>query len=116
MTGARTNTLATLRGSIERIETHAGGATPDRVMLGHADADAAMQGGLAVGAVHEVFAEGRQSAAATGFIAGLVGRVTARRPLVWVRQDFTEIESGAVSMSGLAELGLDPRLLGTRGA
>ena len=37
----------------------------------------------------------------------------ARRPLVWVRQDFTEIESGAVSMSGLAELGLDPRLLVT---
>ena len=52
-------------------------------------------------AVHEVFAEGRQSAAATGFIAGLAGRVTPRRPLVWVRQDFSEIESGALSMSGL---------------
>jgi protein ImuA len=111
MTGARTNTLATLRGSIDRIETHA--TAPDRVMLGHADADAAMQGGLAKGVVHEVFAEGRQSAAATGFIAGLIGRVSARRPLVWVRQDFTEIESGAVSMSGLAELGLDPRRLVT---
>ena len=55
--------------------------------------------------------KGRQSAAATGFVAGLAGRVAARRPLVWVRQDFTEIESGALSMSGLAELGLDPRLL-----
>jgi protein ImuA len=32
---------------------------------------------------------------------------------VWVRQDFTEIESGALSMSGWAELGLDPRLLVT---
>src|SRR5450756_1254069 len=84
MTGVRTNTLATLRGSIERIEAH------------------------------EVFTEaGRQSAAATGFVAGLAGRVTARRPLVWVRQDFTEIESGALSMSGWAELGLDPRLLVT---
>jgi len=113
MTGARTNTLATLRGSIERIETHADATTSGRAVLGHADADAALQGGLAVGAVHEVFAEGRQSAAATGFIAGLAGRVAARRPLVWVRQDFTEIESGAVSMSGLAELGLDPRLLVT---
>ena len=39
--------------------------------------------------------------------------MTARRPLVWVRQDFAEIESGALSMSGLAELGLDPRLLVT---
>ncbi|WP_291858297.1 DNA repair protein [Bradyrhizobium sp.] len=109
MTGARTNTLANLRGSIERIEAHAGATAPARVALGHADADATLQGGLAQAAVHEVFAAGRQSAAATGFIAGLAGRVAARRPLVWVRQDFTEIESGALSMAGLAELGLDPR-------
>jgi protein ImuA len=109
MTGARTNTLARLRGSIERIEAHAGASAPARVALGHADADATLQGGLAPAAVHEVFAEGRQSAAATGFIAGFAGRVTARRPLVWIRQDFAEIESGALSMAGLAELGLDPR-------
>jgi protein ImuA len=117
MTGARTSTLASLRGRIERIErieTSGDAYLPGRVALGHADADATLQGGLAMGAVHEVFAEaGRQSAVATGFVAGLAGRVTARRPLVWVRQDFTEIESGALSMSGLAELGLDPRLLVT---
>jgi protein ImuA len=114
MTGARISTLATLRGSIERIESHSDAYMPGRVALGHADADATLQGGLALGAMHEVFAEtGRQSAAATGFVAGLAGRAAARRPLVWVRQDFTEIESGALSMSGLAELGLDPRLLVT---
>jgi protein ImuA len=113
MTGARTSTLATLRGSIERIETHADGMAPARVALGHADADMMLQGGLAVAAMHEVFAEGRHSAAATGFIAGLARRVAARRPLLWVRQDFSEIESGALSMSGLSELGLDPRLLVT---
>jgi protein ImuA len=112
MTSARTTTLASLRGSIERIETH-DACAPGRVSLGHAEADAALQGGLALGAVHEVFAEGRQSAAATGFIAGLARRVTARRPLLWVRQDFTEVESGALSMSGWSELGLDPRLLVT---
>jgi protein ImuA len=112
-TTARTNTLASLRGSIERIEAHGDAYMPDRVALGHADADATLQGGLAMGAMHEVFAEGRQSAAATGFIAGLAGRAAARRPLLWVRQDFTEIESGVLSMSGLAELGLDPRLLVT---
>ena len=83
------------------------------VALGHAEADAMLRGGLALAAMHEVFAEGRQSAAATGFIAGLAGRVAPRRPLVWVRQDFSEIESGALSMSGLVELGLDPRLLVT---
>ena len=119
MRGARTNTLAALRGSIERIEAHADASAPARVALGHAEADATLQGGLALAAVHEVFAEGRQSAAATGFIAGLAGlvslagRAAARRPLVWVRQDFAEIESGALSMAGLAELGLDPRLVVT---
>jgi protein ImuA len=110
MTGARTSTLARLRGSIERIETPEATA-PERVALGHAGADAVLQGGLALGAVHEVFAEGRQSAAATGFIAGLARRVSAGRPLLWVRQDFAEIESGALSMSGWRELGLDPRLV-----
>jgi protein ImuA len=84
------------------------------VALGHAEADATLQGGLALGALHEVFTDaGRQSTAATGFVAGLAGRAAARRPLVWVRQDFTEIESGALSVSGLLELGLDPRLLVT---
>jgi protein ImuA len=113
MSCARSSTLATLRGSIARIEAHGDAYRPDRVALGHADVDVALQGGLAMGAMHEVFAEGRQSGAATGFIAGLAGRAAARRPWVWVRQDFTEIESGALSMGGLAELGLDPRLLVT---
>jgi protein ImuA len=107
----RLNTLANLRGSIERIETHGDSYSPPRAALGHAEVDLALHGGLVLGAMHEVFAEvGRQSAAATGFIAGLAGRAAARRPLIWVRQDFTEIESGALSMNGLAEFGLDPRL------
>jgi protein ImuA len=113
MIGARTNTLANLRGRIERLEAQGDTHGLNRMALGHAAADATLQGGLATGALHEVFAEGRQSGAATGFIAGLAGRVTARRPLVWVRQDFSDIESGALSMSGLAELGLDPRRLVT---
>jgi protein ImuA len=110
----RTRALAALRGSIERIEAHGEAYSPRRVTLGHADADATLQGGLALGAMHEVFAQvGRQSAVATGFVAGLAGRAAGRRPFVWIRQDFTEIESGIVSMSGLAGLGLDPRLLVT---
>jgi protein ImuA len=112
MNGARTSMLANLRGNIERLEAHGEAYSPRRVMLGHPDADASLQGGLTLGAVHEVFANaGRQGVAATGFVAGLAGRAAVRRPIVWVRQDFTEIEAGAVSMSGLAELGLDPRLL-----
>jgi protein ImuA len=108
---ARTNTLATLRGRIERLEAPHDAQALQRVALGHAGADAVLRGGLVTGAMHEVFSEGRQSGAATGLVAGFAGRLAARRPLVWVRQDFAEIESGALSMSGLAELGLDPRLL-----
>src|ERR1700681_3792583 len=113
MTGARTSTLAGLRGSIARIESDVAAAATaaDRVTLGHAAADAALEGGLVLGAVHEIFAEGRQSAAATGFVAGLARRVSVRRPLLWVRQDFAEQEAGALSMSGFSELGLDPRLV-----
>ncbi|HLZ02440.1 MAG TPA: DNA repair protein [Bradyrhizobium sp.] len=113
MRGARMSTLATLRGRIERIETADGAVQPHHVALGHAEVDAVLRGGLATACVHEVFSEGHQSAAATGFIAGLAGRVTARRPLVWVRQDFCDLEMGALSMSGLSELGLDPRCLVT---
>lgn len=105
---ARTNTLAALRGTIDRLEGDADGLS--RMALGHAGADAMLQGGLVRGAVHEVFADaGRHGAAATGFVAGLAQRVAKHRPLVWVRQDFLDIESGALSMHGLSELGLDPR-------
>lgn len=110
MTSARLNTLASLRGAIGRLEGEPDGLA--RVALGHASADAMLQGGLVHGALHEVFAEGgRHAAAATGFIAGLAHRLIGRRPLVWVQQDFAERESGVLSMMGLQELGLDPRLL-----
>ncbi len=112
---ARISTLARLRKEIGRLEDDAlalgESSLSQRAPLGHVEADAVLQGGLARGAVHEVFAEGRQSAPATGFIAGLAHRVTAQRPLLWVRQDFSELESGALSMSGWRELGLDPRRL-----
>ncbi|CAL76463.1 conserved hypothetical protein [Bradyrhizobium sp. ORS 278] len=112
MTGARMDTLARLRGSIHRLEAAEGAHDLRRVSLGHDEADAVLQGGLATGALHEVFAEaGRQAAAATGFVCGLAARVAARKPLIWIRQDFAEREAGALSMSGLAELGLDPRRL-----
>ena len=88
MMSARMSTLASLRGDIKRLEAHGDGYALRKAALGHAGADAALRGGLALAAVHEVFAEGHQSAAATGFIAGLAGRVAPRRPLVWVRQDF----------------------------
>src|ERR1700760_1545748 len=98
------STLATLRARIERIETH-GVIAPNRIALGHGEADAALQGGLAKGALHEVFAEGgRHGAAATGFIAGLTSRVSARRPLVWVRQGFLEVRGRSPSEPGVGQV------------
>jgi len=114
MTGARMSTLANLRKNVARLEAGdvAQGAQ-HRVALGHGEADAMLQGGLATGALHEVFAAGRQAAAATGFVFGLAGCVAARRPVVLIRQDFAERETGALSPAGLAEFGLDPRLMVT---
>ena len=110
MTGARTDTLARLRGSIERIEGHEDTTRLDRVALGHAEADAVLHDGLIRGTLHEVFAlETRQVGAATGFVAGMAQRLTKGKPRLWIRQDFVAREGGALSMSGLKELGLDPR-------
>lgn len=112
MTGARMSTLATLRSAIGRLEAGDVRHEAERVALGHRAADAMLQGGLARGVLHEVFApEGRQTASATGFIAGLAWRSARQRPVLWVRQDFVALESGALSLSGAAELGLDPRRL-----
>lgn len=103
--------LASLRREVERLETTGGERLSERIALGHAEADAALKGGIALGALHEVFAgEGEQSAAATGFTLGLVRRVTQdRRFVLWIRQDFSALESGDLAMEGFAQLGLDPR-------
>ncbi|MBA1914312.1 DNA repair protein, partial [Escherichia coli] len=60
MNSARTGTLASLRGSIARIEAPSDAAMPNRIALGHAGADAMLRGGLAPAALHEVFAAGHQ--------------------------------------------------------
>src|SRR6202012_772542 len=92
--------VAALRERIERLEAHGAAGSPRRMPLGHAGADASLQGGLALGAMHEVFAQAcRQSAVATGFVAALASRATARKPAIWIRQDFAELETGALSMS-----------------
>ena len=117
MTGARVSTLASLRRTISRIE--AGGTSQDvaRVALGHAAADAMLQGGLIRGALHEVFAlESRHTASATGFVAGLAGRLTGRRPLLWIRHDFIEAEVGQVAMNGFRELAGAARFANAQGA
>jgi protein ImuA len=78
-----------------------------RTPLGHGAADAVLRGGLACGALHEVF-PGDASAAASGFTLGLAQRVRGHKRLLWVRQDFAALEHAEISPTGLAELGVDP--------
>ena len=102
-------TLSALRGAIARLETQPLVRSDAAVPLGHAPADAALQGGIKGGALHEVFApRERDSSAALGFAAGLTLRVAGSRPVFWIRQDFAALAGGEVFVPGLADLGLDP--------
>jgi protein ImuA len=86
------------------------GLPPERpvLSLGVAGADAALGGGLASGALHEVYA---QDWAAGGFAACLAIRLAGRKPFFWVRPDYEALEYGALNAQGLVELGLDARNL-----
>src|SRR5215207_3249140 len=113
MTLAHARNLASLRSEVQRLETGGGGRLLVRHPLGAAGVDAVLKGGIALGAMHEVFAgSGGQAASATGFALALTRRITqGKRFVLWIRQDFSALESGDLSMSGFAELGLDPRHL-----
>jgi protein ImuA len=83
-----------------------------RVALGHFGVDSALPKGLLVGALHEVFAADPQSAAsASGFATALTLRAERTKKILWIRQDFSALEHGEMSGSGLLELGFDPRRL-----
>jgi protein ImuA len=83
---------------------------PDRPLLslGLPAADAVLGGGLRPGALHEVFAG---DWGAGGFAACLAIRAAQDRPLFWVRPDYEALEYGALSATGILELGGDPRSL-----
>jgi protein ImuA len=113
MAGARNETLASLRGAVARLETVNNERLSERAPLGHQLADDALKGGLALGALHEVFAEeGRQGASASGFAVALARCITQnRRFVLWITQNFAGCETGELAMPGFVELGLDPRFI-----
>lgn len=80
----------------------------ERAALGHDAADRALKGGLARGALHEVFAQAGHETAATGFAAVLCARLAGPKPILWIRQDYCALEFGELAATGLLELGLDP--------
>lgn len=109
---AREITLSTLRKAIAGLERGAFGRGGDLFRLGLPALDAALGGGLACGALHEVYARRVQdAAAAAGFGLGLALRAAEGRSLVWARQDFVDVETGGLYGDGLAAFGLDPKRL-----
>lgn len=85
------------------------------ILLGVDPVDRALNGALARGALHEFFAPRTvDMAVMAGFAAGLGWQAAGdeqkghRRKIVWIRQRFTEIETGHIHAPGLAAFGLDP--------
>jgi protein ImuA len=101
----RAKKIAALRASLAKPELEEATA---RIPLGHAAADLCLKGGLERGMLHEVFAAIGHEAAATGFTAGLATRVGLGKRLLWIRQDFSALEFGELSATGLLEFGIDP--------
>lgn len=110
--------LSDLRRSLAESALRTGPAATGRVELGATEIDAVLSGGLERAALHEVYAAGTADlAAATGFALGLALRAAqgeaarSERPILWVRQDFIDVETGRLHAPGLNELGLDPARL-----
>jgi protein ImuA len=80
-----------------------------RVALGHDAADRALKGGLARGALHEIFAHPGHETAATGFASVLCARLAGAKPILWIRHDYCALEFGELAATGLLELGIDPQ-------
>src|SRR6185312_9847212 len=102
--------LANLRATLASagLETLVSNA---RVPLGFASADAVLKGGLARGALHEIYAATNSETSATAFAAGLAARVAGKKKILWIRQDFSAVEFGELSATGFLELGIDPSQL-----
>jgi protein ImuA len=103
------STLSELRRSLTEAALRAAPVAVGRVSFGMPALDEPLSGGLARAALHEVYAPGTADlAAATGFAVGLALRAAGMRPILWVRQDVVDAETGRLHAPGLTELGLDP--------
>lgn len=103
------NPLVDLRRHLAEVALRAVPAAVGQVSFGAPALDGALDGGIARAALHEVYAPGTADlVAATGFAVGLAIRAAGLRPILWVRQDVVDAETGRLHPPGLTELGLDP--------
>lgn len=104
----RARQLGALRQALVRLDPSSETGRHGVFTLGAGPVDAALGGGLARGAVHEIFpTHAADIAAAAGFAAGLTLRASPQAPLLWIRHKRSEIETGALYAPGLAEMGLN---------
>ncbi|WP_429590254.1 ImuA family protein [Sphingomonas zeicaulis] len=110
---SRLSHLSSLEARIARIAAPAQPrGTAGLFATGHAVLDQSLGGGLAQGAVHELFAGSAEDAgSAAGFALALAWQAHRERRLIWLRSDAAERRTGQVYAPGLAELGLDPARL-----
>jgi protein ImuA len=101
--------LSELRSKLAALAMPASALDKGHVGLGIAALDSVLMGGLARAALHEIGSQGMVDLpAATAFALAMAVRAAQGRPILWVRQDALDGESGHPHGSGLAELGLDP--------
>ncbi|BCJ92292.1 hypothetical protein IZ6_30270 [Terrihabitans soli] len=105
-------TIADLRQALAALgaQDQTFAAAGSRLTFGAKELDAALDGGLPVAALHEVYAakEG-DGPAASAFALALMLRAAPQKNIVWVRQDMAARELGELYPPGLAEFGADPR-------
>ncbi|HWJ87350.1 MAG TPA: DNA repair protein [Pelagibacterium sp.] len=105
----RAHRLGALRQALASLDPPVGAGQHGAFSLGAGPVDAALMGGLARGAVHEIFpTHAADIPAAAGFAMGLGLRAAPDRPLLWVRHQRVGLEAGALYAPGLAEAGLSP--------
>jgi protein ImuA len=105
-------TLAALRKAISGLDPDVPGRGADLFQFGVPALDAALGGGLACGALHEIYARRAQDeAAASGFGLALALRAAHGRSILWARQDLVDVEAGGLYGDGLAAFGADPKRL-----
>ncbi|MFD1332845.1 ImuA family protein [Methylopila musalis] len=105
--------LSALRRAIAAIEPASSEPRADALFgFGADDLDSALGGGLSRAALHEIYAR-RQAdcAAAAGFGLCLALRAAGGRPLLWARQEFGDVEAGALHGAGLVALGARPEAM-----
>ncbi len=108
----RARQLGALRQALVRLDPGIEAGRHGVFTLGAGPVDAALEGGLARGALHEIFpTHAADIAAAAGFVMGLALRAAPKTPLLWIRHKRSEIETGALYAQGLAEMGLAPENL-----